>query len=101
MQKKTNRISHHGRQRQKQRRKMILIIGASSIACLAIVLTIFMNTGHVENSQAAANIYTVTDEPPVLEKTLDAPVLKQMPEIGPNTMLVRALKAETIPITHN
>lgn len=94
MQNKHNRIIQRTRQRQLQRRKMILIIAASGVACMAIVLTILIQTGNVHDSMAAVSIYTVTEEQPVVEKTLDAPVIKQMPVIGPNTIIVKALKSE-------
>jgi len=94
MNKKHNRLHHRNKQQQRQRRKTILIITASSLACLCIVLTIFFNTSKVEKSMAAVSIYTITDADPVVEKTLDAPFIKEMPAIGPNTILVRKVKAE-------
>lgn len=95
MNKKNNKLQHRNKQRQKLSRKTILIITASSLACMSIALTIFFNTVKVEKSMAAVSIYLVTDEIPVVEKTLDAPVIMQFPTIGPNTILVRAVKPET------
>ncbi|MCX6276039.1 MAG: hypothetical protein NTV09_12620 [Bacteroidetes bacterium] len=94
MQKKNNRLKHRTRQRQRLSRKTILILTASSIACMSIALTIFLNTSRVEKSMAAVSVYVVPDEKPVVEMTLDAPVIRQLPVIGPNTILVKALKAE-------
>ncbi|CAN5676911.1 hypothetical protein BH11BAC1_BH11BAC1_19570 [soil metagenome] len=73
----------------------------SSVACLSIALTIFFNTSKVEKSMAAVSTYTVTDENPIVEKTLDEPFIKQRPTIGPNTILVRSLKAETAVQNHH
>lgn len=62
---------------------------------MTIALTIFMNTSRVDNTMAAANVYVVPDENPVVDMTLDAPVIRQIPVIGPNTMIVKTVKAET------
>ena len=43
---------------------------------------------------AAGSTYMVTEEPPVTEMTLDAPLLKTSEAPGPNTLLVRAIKYE-------
>ena len=43
---------------------------------------------------AAGGTYMVTEDAPVTEFTLDAPVLKSAPEPAPNTLLVRAVKEE-------
>ena len=93
MQKKNNRIIHRGKMRQKISRRTILIITASCFTCMIAGLTIFFNTSKVEKSMAAS-VYMVTEEAPTVEKTLDAPVIRQVPAIGPNTIMMRPLKAE-------
>jgi hypothetical protein len=62
---------------------------------MSIALTIFLNTSKVEKSMAAVSVYVVPDENPVVEMTLDAPVIRQLPVIGPNTVIVKALKTNT------
>ncbi len=94
MQKKNNRLKHRTRQRQRMSRKTILILTASSIACMSIALTIFLSTSRVEKSMAAVSIYVVPDENPVVEMILDAPVIRQLPVIGPNTIIVKTLKVD-------
>lgn len=79
---------------------MILIIAASGMACVIIGLTIFFNTSRVDKSMAAKNIYIVTDADAVVDKTLDAPVLRPVTETGPEVIMVRAVKAERHPV-HN
>ena len=91
MQKKNKRLKQ--RQRQRLSRKMVLLISTSGIACLAIALTIFFHTGKVEKSMAAANLYLVPDEKPVVDMTLEAPVIRDIPTIGPNTILAKTMKA--------
>ena len=95
MKKEKNRIQQ--RQRQKMTRKTIIILAAGCMTCMVIILTIFFNMSHVDQSMAdnhngPVSIYTVVDEEPIIVKTLDAPVVKQMPLIGPNTQLVRNMK---------
>ncbi len=95
MKRKEGRIKQ--RQRQKMSRKTVIVIAASCMICMVIGLTIFFNMSHVDKSMAdnhsgAVNIFTIVDEEPVVIKTLDAPVVKQMPVIGPNTQLVRSVK---------
>ena len=85
-------MQYRGRQRQKLRHRMILIITATAMACVVIIITVILNTGNVDESTAAVSIYTVIDENPVTEKTLDEPVIKQLPTIGPNTVFVRPIK---------
>lgn len=97
MQKKNNRIKHRARQRQRLSRKTILILTASGIACMSIALTVFLNTSRVEKSMAAVSIYIVPDEKPVVEMTLETPVIRQLPAIGPNTIMAKAVKAERQP----
>gem|GEM_PF-4968567 len=101
MQKKNNRIQKKMRQRQRQTRKMVIILTACFATCMSIALTVFFHSGNVEESQAAVSIYTVVDETPVVEKTLEAPLLRQGPAIGPNTILVRAVKSTHAPAAHN
>lgn len=72
---------------------MVVILTGSCIACMTIALTIFLNTGKVENSMAAVSTYVVPEEHPVVEMTLDAPVIRTVPVIGPNTLIVKNLKA--------
>ena len=43
---------------------------------------------------ASGSTYMVTEDAPVTEMTLEAPVLKSAPEAGPNVLLVRAVKEE-------
>ena len=92
MQKKNNKIGHRSNQRQKLNRKMILIIAASFMGCMIAALTIFLKTSRVDESRASGNTYMVSEEVPVTEMTLDAPILKSTPEPEPNTLLVRAVK---------
>ena len=103
MQKKNKKISPRGRQKQKLNRKIVLVIAATGIACLGIVLTIIISTSRIDKSMAAESIYLVPEQVPVVEKTLDAPVIIDQPHIGPNTILVRALKTEhnPAPESHN
>jgi hypothetical protein len=91
MQKQNNKISPRGRQRQKLNRKMLLII-ASFSGCLIVGIIIFFKTSRVDQSMAAGSTYMVTEDAPVIEMTLDAPVLKTSPPAGPNMLLVRAVK---------
>ena len=74
-----------------------MIIAASSMACAIIALTIFFNISRVDKTMAAENIFLVTDPEPVVEKTLDAPVIRQVPENGADVIMVRAVKAERHP----
>src|SRR4029079_2401102 len=94
MQKKTNKFSPRTNQRQKQRRKMVLIVASSFIGCMIAALIIFFKTNRVDQSMAAGSTYMVTEEPPVTEMTLDALILKTSEAPGPNTLLVRAVKHE-------
>jgi hypothetical protein len=93
MQKKSNRLQARNRQRQKIARKLVILIAASTLTCMVIGLTIFFHGSRVDDSMAAVNIYTVAEDAPVVDKTLDAPILRQIPVIGPNTVLVRPVKA--------
>jgi len=94
MQKKTNKIGPRGRQRQKLNRKMVLIVAASFSCCVMLAIIIFFKTSRVDQSMAAGSTYMVTEDAPVTEMTLDAPVLKTSPQPGPNTLLVRAVKSD-------
>jgi hypothetical protein len=100
MQKKNSKIALRPRQRQKLKRKMVLV-AAASFTCIVIVLTVLFQTSRVDKSMAGVNIYTVVEAEPVIEKTLDAPVLKQMPVIGLNTIMVRPVKASRTTAQNN
>ena len=41
---------------------------------------------------ASGNTFMITEEAPVTEKTLDAPIVKSYPTLGPNTIFVKAVK---------
>ena len=43
---------------------------------------------------AAGSTYMVTEDAPVTDFTLEAPLLKSAPQVGPNTLMVRAVKEE-------
>ena len=97
MKKKRSRIQQ--RQRQKMSRRTVVVIAASCMTCMVIGLTIFFNMSRVDKSMAdnhngTVTMYTVTDEEPVIVKTLEAPVVKQMPVIGSTTQLVRSVKVD-------
>ena len=90
-------MQYRGKQRQKLRHRMILMLTAAAMACVVIVITVILQTGNVDESTAAVSIYTVIDENPVTEMTLEEPVRKQLPTIGPNTIFVRPIKTEQKP----
>ena len=94
MQKKNNKIGPRYYQRQKLKRKMVLVGAASFIGCMIVALIIFFKTNRVDQSMAAGSTYMVTEEPPVTDFTLDAPILKKGEGPGENTLLVRAVKHE-------
>lgn len=71
---------------------MILIVAASFIGCMIAALTIFLKTSRVDESMASGNTIMISEEPPVTEFTLEAPIIKTTPPIRPNTLLVRAVK---------
>src|SRR6188768_444555 len=92
MQKKNNKIGPRSNQRQKVRRKMVLLVTSSFIGCLIVALIIFFKTNRVDQSMAAGSTYMVTEDLPTTEMTLDAPLLKTGEGPGPNALLVRAVK---------
>ena len=94
MQKKNNKISHRSNQRQRLNRKMVLILGASFTGCFLIAILIFFKTSRVDNSMAAGSTFMVTEEAPVTDMTLEAPLLKPNQELVPNVLMVRAIKEE-------
>jgi hypothetical protein len=92
MQKQNNKTSPRTRQRQKLNRKLVLIIAASFGGCMIMGIIIFFKTSRVDQSIAAGSTYMVTEDAPVTEMTLDAPVLKSAQQPDPNMLLVRAVK---------
>jgi hypothetical protein len=81
---------------------MVLILAASFTGCFVVALLIFFKTSRVDNSMAAGSTFMVTEDAPITDMTLDAPVLKNAPEVGPNVLLVRAVKKEQKDVTgHN
>lgn len=94
MQKKNSKIGPRSNQRQKLSRKMILILTASFMGCMIVALFIFLKTSRVDESMASGNTFMISEDAPVTEKTLDAPIVKSFPTLGPNTILVKAVKHE-------
>jgi hypothetical protein len=95
MPKKTHSTRLQQRMRQKMTwRKMILIV--SCLTCLNIGLVVFMNLFYTDKTKAgnsnAVKIYVV-DEPVYLDsKTIETPVVKQMPVSDEHTLYMRKAK---------
>ena len=97
--KKNNRVQQQTRQHQKMRTRTIFVLAASSLAFIAIGLTVFFHFSRVDKSSAVVQtpVAACTLDANILQfaKRLDAPVIKNTPLIGPNTILTRASKKVT------
>ncbi len=91
--KKIKRPNNQQRQRQKISRKTVIILCASSIACMVIGLTIFFNLTQVDETKAMNNnVILMPDQFFTNEKTIAAPVIAKRPAANANTIFIKQAK---------
>ncbi len=101
--KKNKRVQQQTRQHQKIRTRTIIVLAATSLACISVVVTLFFHFSRIDQSsaikvQVPAAAYMIEDNSLHFSKKLSEPVLKNIPVIGPNTILTRSTKIVT-PVT--
>src|SRR5262245_16873277 len=92
------------KQRQKLRRRTILIVAASFVLLLTASLTIFFHFSNIDRSTAGtgqgfSGQYLIEEQTFVTDMTLPEPLVSAKPAPGKNVLMVRPIKkaSETAP----